>query len=106
MMRLGLFVMILVSSLRADLSEIRSEPNLEKRARLALNNADTAFKDAQASYASGNNERTRQQLGEMQQSVEVAHDALAATGKNPRRRPKYFKIGETETRDLLRRLEG
>jgi len=29
MMRLGLFVMILVSSLRADLSEIRSEPNLD-----------------------------------------------------------------------------
>jgi hypothetical protein len=36
----------------------------------------------------------------------LAHKSLNATGKDPRKSPKWFKKAEIETRDLLRKLES
>jgi hypothetical protein len=38
--------------------------------------------------------------------VDLAYESLSATGKDPRRDPKFFKRAELRTRELLRRLEG
>jgi hypothetical protein len=89
-----------------ELGRIQSEPNAEKRARAALDNADEALKQARDAYASGDSTGTATRLDEVQQSVELAESSLKQTGKNPSRSPKPFKQAELRTRGLLRRLDG
>jgi hypothetical protein len=89
-----------------DLARIQSEPNAEKRAREALDNADEALKLARETYGVGNTADTLARLEEVQQSIELADSSLKETGKNPSRSPKNFKAAELRTRGLLRKLEG
>lgn len=89
-----------------DLSHVQSEPNLEKRAHLALDNADEALTDARDEYAKGDDAAVKSRLEETQRSVELADASLKQTGKNPSRSPKHFKEAELRTRELLRRLDG
>ena len=91
--------------LRADLKAALAEPNLEKRSKLALDNAAAAYEAARTAYMRAIVKRTGTDLHEVQESVEVAYSALQQTGKDPRKSPKWFKKAEIETRDLLRRLE-
>jgi hypothetical protein len=89
-----------------DLARLQSEPNLEKRAHAALNNAEEALKQARDAYTSGDTAAAESRLGEVEQSVELADSTLKQTGKNPSRSPKHFKYAELRTRDLLRKLDG
>jgi type II secretory pathway pseudopilin PulG len=102
---LVLFLMT-AGGLRADLQEVKAEQNLEKRSKLALENADQALKDARAAYGRGEFKQTGALLSEVQESVQIAEEALQETGKNPRKRPKWFKRAEIRTRDLLRKMES
>lgn len=86
-------------------SAARAEPNLEKRSRKALENADRAFAAACQAYRSGDLQRTQAALEEVGESVALAHESLKQTGKNPSRSPKHFKHAEIKTRALLRRLD-
>ena len=97
---------VLVLALAFDLAGVKSEPNLEKRSELALTNANTALDAARDSYNQGDYDKTKTQLDEVEQSVDLAYESLSATGKDPRRDPKFFKRAELRTRELLRRLEG
>jgi hypothetical protein len=90
---------------RADLKAAQSESNLEKRSKLALENAAAALKAARQAYDKGDNDQTAARAAEIQESVELAYASLKETGKNPRRSPKWFKQAEIATRDLLRRLD-
>ena len=92
--------------LRADLRRARAEPNLEKRSALALLNASETLKSIRAIYDRGEIEQVAAAVVEIEESVRLAADSLAATGKDPRRSPKWFKRAEIETRDLERKLEG
>jgi len=89
----------------ADLSAARAEPNLEKRSRKALENADQAFAAARQAYRNGELKQTQAALEEVAESVLLAHESLKRTGKNPLRSPKHFKHAEIKTRALLRRLD-
>jgi len=89
-----------------DIARLQSEPNLEKRAHAALNNAEEALKQARDAYTSGETSATESRLEEVEQSVELADNTLKQTGKNPSRSPKHFKYAELRTRDLLRKLDG
>ena len=92
--------------LRADLKQALAEPNLEKRSKLALDNAVAAYQAARTAYQNGENDRVAANITEIQESVDLANTALNQTGKNPRKSPKWFKKAEIETRDLLRKLES
>jgi hypothetical protein len=48
----------------------------------------------------------QQLIGEIRESVDLAEASLEQTGKDPRRRPKWFKRAEIATRDLLRKLDA
>jgi len=104
----GLALMVLSCVLAlpaADLSAVQSEPNLEKRARKALDNAEAALVSAQNEYLEKNDPaRTNAALDELAQSVEICHQSLKETGKNPSKSPKHFKYAEIKTRALLRKL--
>jgi len=89
-----------------ELSRVEAEPNLERRAHAALDNAEDALKRARDAYAKGDDSGAGARLNEVQKSVELADSALKQTGKNPIRSPKHFKHAEMRTRDLLRKLDG
>ena len=90
---------------QADLGSIQSEPKPERRAQLALENADGALKAAQDAYlAKGDLKQTGASLDEFSESVQLAYTSLVGTHKNPSRSPKHFKRAEIKTRELLRRL--
>jgi hypothetical protein len=99
--------MVLVSGvLCADLEQARAEPNLGKRAMLALDHAFDALTQARDAYTKGQNAQVEKWVGEIQESVVLAETSLHETGKNPRKSPKWFKRAESSTRDLLRRLDA
>lgn len=98
--------LVLAGAMQASLEEVKAEPNLEKRSKLALDNAEQALTDARAAYAKGNNAAVQAGAAEIRASVQLAIAALNDTGKNPRKSPKWFKHGEIVTRDLLRRLDS
>ncbi len=106
--RLGIAIVMLTVTgmMRADLQVARTEPNLEKRSKLALENAEQVLKDARDAYAKGDNARVAALASEISESVELANTSLQETGKNPRKSPKWFKRAEIVTRDLLRRLDA
>ena len=97
---------ILALALAIDLAGVKAEPNLEKRSERALDYANAALDAARDAYSRGEFEQTQAQLEEVGASVDVAYDALEKTGKDPRRSPKFFKLAEMRTRELLRRIEG
>jgi hypothetical protein len=92
--------------LRASLEQAKSEPNLEKRAMLALDNASQALTEAHTAYDKGDTARVTALAAEIKDSVALAEKSLRDTGRNPRKRPKWFKRAEGSTRELLRRLDG
>ncbi len=89
-----------------NLEEVRSERNLEKRSRLALDYAHSALNRAIKTYLEGKHEAGLDMLMEVQKAVELSQESLEATGKIPSKKPKHFKRAEIETRNLLRELEG
>jgi hypothetical protein len=96
----------LVAPLRADLKVALAEPNLEKRSKLALDNAEASYQMVRAGYEKGDNAQVAAAAKEIVESIDLAYTSLTATGKDPRKSPKWFKRAEIETRDLLRRLSG
>ena len=90
---------------RADLKTALAERDLGKRSKLALDNALSALKQARAAFEKGESEKLSAAVEEVQESVDLAHDSLKSTGKDPRRSPKWFKHAEIETRDLLKKVD-
>jgi hypothetical protein len=87
-----------------DLKLAQAEPNLEKRSKLALDNATTALQGAREAYRAGDSEKMTALVAEVLDSVTLAYTSLQQTNKDPRRSPKWFKYAEVTTRDLLRKL--
>ena len=96
----------LASSASADLKRALAEENLEKRSRLALENAKQALHSARKAYQAGDLNQTEASAAEILASLELAEESLRKTGKDPRRKPKHFKHAEKETRELVRGIES
>lgn len=106
MIRFFMLFCLSAALLMADLTAIESEPNLEKRSRLALDNGDKAMDAARSAYKNGDLAAMKEALKEVQQSVELAIQSLRDTGKHPSKNAKHYKRGEIKTRQLHRRLES
>jgi hypothetical protein len=92
-------------TLHADLKAAMAENDLGKRSKLALDNAAAALKAAREAYNKGESAQVSAAAKEILDSVNLANDSLKATGKNPRKSPKWFKAAELSTRDLAKRIE-
>jgi hypothetical protein len=101
-----LFAIAGAAALQADLKKAQAEPDLEKRSKLALDNAFAAYQAARDAYQKGEMEQVQANIEEIERSVDLAYQSLTDTGKNPRRSPKWFKNAELATRDLARRIAG
>jgi hypothetical protein len=91
--------------LRADLKTAMAEPDLGKRSKLALDNAAAMLKATREAYTAGEREKVTAAADEYLASINLASESLKATGKNPRKSPRWFKQAEIATRDLLKKLE-
>jgi hypothetical protein len=100
----ALFAIAGTAALQADLKKALAEPDLEKRSKLAMENAFAAYQTARDAYQKGEMEQAQASIDEIEQSVDLAYQSLTDTGKNPRRSPKWFKSAELATRDLERRI--
>lgn len=98
-------VLTAAGAAHASLDAAHAEPNLEKRSKLALDNADDAIKAARQAYRTGDTKTAAADVKEVGDSVDLAYTSLTQTGKNPRKSPKWFKHAEIKTRELSRTLE-
>ena len=98
------FILLLLIAF-ADITAVKSEPDLEKRSELALANADHALDEAKEAYNSGNDKAQQAALVEVRELVEACYDALEHTNKAPRK-SKYYKNAELKVRALIRRLSS
>jgi len=101
---MSFLLFLLLSSF--DLESVKSEPNLERRAELALQNANDAIDRAKQYEADSQYDKLHQAVIEVQQSVELCQESLEATGKDPRRNTKQFKKVEMRIHLLTRRVRG
>ncbi len=90
----------------ADLKRALAEPNLEKRSKLAMDNAKAAYQSAREAYQKGDLDQVKALASEIEESVQLVLQSLEQTGKNPRSSPRYFKSAEQETSQLARRIQG
>jgi hypothetical protein len=88
----------------SSLDQVKSEPNPEHRARVAIDYASIAEKRAEAAYASGEAQSVAAELKNVEESVEAAQEAFVASGKKPGRNPGPYKYAEMRSRELLIRL--
>jgi hypothetical protein len=98
--------LLVTGMLAADLPRVKAEPNLERRAKAALENADKALREAKEVYNKADIQQTSALIDEIKESVELAYSSLKETGKSPGRSPKHFKNAEIKTRELLRKLDA
>ena len=104
-MKWAILLLVTAVSLRADLSAVMAEDNLEKRSELALKHAEQLLKTTRSAYDAGDMESVKRQLNEMKEAVTRSLDSLLDTKKNPRKKSKYFKKAEIKTRQLMRDVE-
>lgn len=100
------YALLLLAFTLAAAQDPKSEANPERRAKLALDQADAALNKARQAFAKGDMQDMSADLDEMKNSIELAQSSLTETGKDARRKPKSFKYGETKTRDMLKRLDS
>ena len=101
---LGLaFVAVMLAS---GLDAVRSEPNPEKRAKFALDNANSAIDTARQAYTAGDVKQSVEAVIEIRDSVDLCLESLNATHKDARKSPKAFKRAEMDIRELVRRLKS
>jgi hypothetical protein len=79
---LALFAIAGAAALQADLKKALAEPDLEKRSKLALDNAFAAYQGARDAYQKGEMEQVQADIDEIEQSVDLAYQSLTDTGKN------------------------
>jgi hypothetical protein len=89
-----------------DLKTAAAEPNLVKRARLALANGETASTRAGDACRSGDYDKCDALLDEVKESVELGKTSLDATGIDAARSPRHFKDAEIRVRKILRLLDA
>ncbi len=101
-----LAMLLAAQVVRADLADVRNEPNLEKRSEKALENANTAVDEARKAYKSSDLAVFESRLREVEESAELSYQSLEDTGKAARRSPKFFKRAEMKIHALAKRLEA
>jgi hypothetical protein len=89
----------------ADMASVKAEPDLNRRAELALLNADQKIDEARQAYMAGNDHAEESAIQEVEDSVTLCYATLGQTHSEPRK-SKYYKHAELKVSALMRRLSG
>jgi len=87
----------------ADLGSVKSQPDLNKRSELALENADHAIDEARKASQAGDDKAMQAALSEIDDSVALCYQSLEETHTTPRK-SRFYKRAELRVSALLRRL--
>jgi hypothetical protein len=105
-MLLPSLLLMLIAPVVFDLEAVKAEPNLDRRAELALDNATAALDKAKALYKESEYKKAQASVIEIRESAEVCLESLKASGKDPRKNVRQFKKVEQRIQLLVRRLKG
>ncbi len=89
----------------ADIASVKAEPDLNRRAELALVNADQKIDEARQAYMAGNDHAEEAAIQEVEESVALCYASLGQTHSEPRK-SRYYKHAELKVSALMRRLNG
>jgi len=89
---------------RADLARARAEPNLTRRARLAMDNAEQQLRAASAADKRGEWPAAAAALAALRESVDLAYESLKQGVRNPRN-SRHYKNLEVRLRGVIKRLD-
>jgi hypothetical protein len=101
----ALFLLAGLAFARPDLDGVKSEPDLDKRAELAADEAGRDLDAARQAWQNGDWNKALAALNELQQLADLAQTSLEETKKPPRNN-RHYKDVEMKLRVLLRRLDG
>jgi len=103
-----LFVVLTSSALgqQPTWDAVKAEENPEKQSRMALELAQDGVDGVVEAYRQGLPEQAQVMLARIVEAVELSLEALEASGKDARSRPKHFKRAEIATRKLARSLQS
>lgn len=100
-----MIVPLLIFLAFADIASVKTEPDLNRRAELALENADEKIDQARQAYQAGNEGAQEAAIDEVAESVTLCYASLEQTHGTPRK-SKYYKHAELKVSALMRRLNG
>jgi lipid II:glycine glycyltransferase (peptidoglycan interpeptide bridge formation enzyme) len=101
-----LFVtLVFAAKTPSDLEEVKAEPNLERRARAALDFAADSLERAKKAYSANAMADVKTELDHVTQAVQLTQDSLRETHAKGRN-SKHYKNAEIKTRRLLKRLDA
>lgn len=107
MIRACAFLLLIAGVLSgSNLDAVKAEPDPEKRAKAALEHANSAITQSRNYYVDSEYKKAFASLDEVRAATEICVAALDATGKNARRNPKSFKKAEMRINELVRRLRS
>jgi len=87
----------------ADLASVKSEPDLNHRSELALNNAEEKIDAARKAYEAGDTAAEAADVQEVADSVVLCYEALEQSHTAPRK-SRYYKRAELRISAMMRRL--
>jgi len=100
-----MIVPLLIFLAFADLASVKTEPDPNRRAELALLNADEKIDQARQAYQAGNEGAQEAAINEVAESVTLCYASLEESHGTPRK-SKYYKHAELKVSALMRRLNG
>jgi len=89
----------------AQLDTVKAEPDLNRRAELAVDQADHDLDAARTAWESGDWTKTQTELTEMKESADLAGTSLDQTKEAPRKN-HHYKVVEMKLRELIRRVDA
>lgn len=102
------FVVLAASALaqQPTWDAVKAEEDPEKQSQMALELAQHGVDGVVEAYRQGLPDQARAMLARIVEAAELSLEALEATGKDARSRPKHFKRAEIATRKLARSLQS
>ena len=97
-------ILLLLVQGPSGLDQIRTDTNLEHRAKSAVEFAIQSERNAEMAYSKGDMVAVAAELKTMETAIEVARDAFLQTGRTPQRHAGPYKTAELRTQEMLIRL--
>ena len=97
-------LLLLTQAVAPTLDHIKADPNLEHRAKLAVDFAYAAERSAETAYSNSDLPGVTEALKSMVSGMEIAKEALDQTGRSASRHPGPYKAVELKSQEILVRL--
>lgn len=102
---IGTIFLLAAVGAMAQADSVKSVPDPNKRAELAVDRADRDLDAARQAWQGGDWTKAQSALAQMEQSAELADTSLEQTNKQPRNN-RHYKTVELKLKNLIRRVDA